>query len=220
MVDKKAAKKSRKKADKKKGEPDKITLPAFGLAEEILGSREAGSQKTEDRGQTTDALILESYKQQSATTPVADGEYHLVTFNLDREEYGVEIDSVQEIIRVGQITPVPNAPEFIRGVINLRGKVIPVLNLRRRLDLPDSALTKNSRIMVVESGAKVLGMLVDSVSQVLRIPTAAVDEPPSEVEQMKAYVRGIGKVDERLIMIMDLNKALAKDAAVGEASVR
>jgi len=210
-----------------------IQLPAFGLAEEILGtvsselgdfgelSRAVRSSELEARGAEIAIRSPELEVRSKNAELKSDGaELHLVTFNIDREEYGVEIGSVQEIIRVGQITPVPNAPKFIKGVINLRGKVIPVLNLRKRLNLPDSALTKNSRIMVVESGVKVLGMLVDSVSQVLRIPGASVDDPPSEVEQMKAYVRGIGKVDSRLIMIMDLNKALEKDAAAGEATAR
>ena len=196
-----------------------IQLPAFGLAEEILGTV---SSELGDFGELSRAVRSPELEVRSKNAELkSDGaELHLVTFNIDREEYGVEIGSVQEIIRVGQITPVPNAPKFIKGVINLRGKVIPVLNLRKRLNLPDSALTKNSRIMVVESGVKVLGMLVDSVSQVLRIPGASVDDPPSEVEQMKAYLRGIGKVDSRLIMIMDLNKALEKDAAAGEATTR
>ena len=237
MAAKKAAKKTRKKSGERKGAPEKITLPAFGLAEEILelrnaecGMRNVESKATDREGGTRNEDESLDLRHQAGVQPEIrnpksaiekEGEYHLVTFNLDREEYGVEISSVQEIIRVGQITAVPNAPQFIKGVINLRGKVIPVLNLRKRLDLPDERLTKNSRIMVVESGRKIIGMLVDSVSQVLRIPMTSVDDPPSEVEQMKAYVRGIGKVDSRLIMIMDLNKALAKDAiAAGEATAR
>lgn len=201
--------KGRQKNEEKQTAPGKIQLPAFGLAEEILGNAELTAQSPTGEPRAADA-------GPRAAVPGpenAGGELHLVTFRIDREEYGVEIGSVQEIIRVGQITSVPNAPEFIKGVINLRGRVIPVLNLRRRLDLPDGTLTKHSRIMVVESGAKVLGMLVDGVSQVLRLPIASVDEPPGEVEQAKAYVRGIGKVDSRLIMIMDLSKALAKAAA-------
>ncbi len=125
----------------------------------------------------------------------------------------MEIGSVQEIIRVGLITAVPNSPEFVKGVVNLRGRIIPVLNLRKRLGLSETGITKNSRIMVVESGSKVLGLLVDGVSQVLRVPSAAVDSPPGEVEQAGSFVQGIGKIDARLIMIMNLNRALARDAA-------
>jgi len=214
MAARKISKKAVKATGKKKAAPSqKISLPAFGLAEEILGE---ASVELETRSDVADFCPPTPVPRTPVPVPVADSELHLVTFNLDREEYGVDIGSVYEIIRVGQITTVPNAPDYIKGVINLRGKVIPVLNLRKRLELPDEKLTKNSRIMVVESGKKTLGILVDSVSQVLRIPVSSVDDPPGEVEQMKAYVRGIGKVDERLIMIMDLSKALAKDAATGE----
>jgi purine-binding chemotaxis protein CheW len=215
MANKKLAQKTRKKAEKKPGGPTKSPLPSFGLAKEIPGVRESGAGGQESEGRAANAGV-----RGEKTAPGVNGELHLVTFNLDQEEYGVEIGSVQEIIRVGQITPVPNAPKFISGVINLRGKVIPVMNLRKRLDLPDGALTKNSRIVVVESGVKILGMLVDSVSHVLRMPGASVDDPPPEADQMKAYVRGIGKVDSRLIMIMDLNRALEKDAATGAAAAR
>lgn len=205
MASKNLAQKTHKKAEKKPGRSAKNSLPPSGLVEE-----KSGVQSSEV------AARIDKVEPGSA----AAGEYHLVTFSLGREEYGVEIGSVQEIIRVGKITPMPNAPKFITGVINLRGRVIPVLDLRKRLDLADGALTKNSRIVVVESGAKVLGMLVDSVSQVFRIPGASVDDPPSEVDQRKACVRGIGKVDSRLIMIMDLNRTLEKDAAAGVAASR
>jgi purine-binding chemotaxis protein CheW len=97
--------------------------------------------------------------------------------------------------------------------------VIPVLNLRRRLDLPEGEFTKHSRIMIVESGVKVLGLLVDGVSQVMRLPVAAVDTPPGDVDQGRAFVRGIGKIDSRLIMIMDLERVLAKETYKGAGVV-
>ncbi len=212
MAVRKNAKKSKKKADKKKAVSSPgIKLPAFGLAEEILGTR--NEENAEDKSG------IRKPKSEMEESAIEQGpELHLVTFNLDREEYGVDIGSVREIIRVGRITAVPNAPEFVKGVINVRGRVIPVLSLRKRLELPAGALTKNSRIMIVESGAKVLGLLVDSVSQVLRLPLSSVDAPPGEVEQTRMYVRGIGKIDSRLVMIMDLDRALAKDAGTGESA--
>jgi purine-binding chemotaxis protein CheW len=128
----------------------------------------------------------------------------------------VDIGRVQEIIRVGHITSVPNAPEFIRGVINLRGKIIPVIDLRRRMALPETPVTKLTRIMVVEAGPKVLGLLVDRVSQVIRVPMTAVDAAPDEFDESRGFVRGIGKIESRLIMIMELDRVLAKDGWLAE----
>lgn len=223
MAAKKKGTKAARGANKTPSAPPKITLPAFGLAEDILGTqagnadqgRRVNDQPTHIAG--AEPEIRSEDKSADLTIQDAGPTLHLVTFNLDGEEYGVDIGSVQEIIRVIQITAVPNAPDFVKGVINLRGRVIPVLSLRKRLDLPDGKLTKNSRIMVVDCGAKVLGLLVDGVSQVIRIPVASVDTPPGEVEGTKAFVKGIGKIDSRLIMIMELDKVLAREArqAVG-----
>jgi len=225
MAAKKKGKKVARGADKASSAPPKMTLPAFGLAEEILGmTNAAGEMRHEEiRGnevselQTKPALERLNRGNSEPATSNTGPTLHLVTFSVDGEEYGIDISSVQEIIRVSQITAVPNAPDFVRGVINLRGKVIPVLNLRKRLELPDGVLTKNSRIMVVECGARVLGLLVDGVSHVIRIPTASVDTPPGEVDGTIAFVKGIGKIDSRLIMIMELDKVLSKEArqAVG-----
>lgn len=188
----------------------KVTLPAFGLAEDILG---AGSTDPKTQDYLMGMQDARHEPGASASGQALKGEYHLVTFRLDSEEYGVEIGRVQEIIRVGQITAVPNVASFITGVINLRGRIIPVLDLRKRLYLPETGLTKYSRIMVIEFGHKVLGLLVDGVSQVIRVPVSAVEAPPEEIEQSRAFVRGIGKVDSRLIMIMELDKVLAHDVS-------
>ena len=216
MAAKKKGKKVARGADRAASATPGITLPAFGLAEEILGmtNAESGMRNDEIRGNEVSELRTPNSEPATSNTGPT---LHLVTFSVDREEYGIEISSVQEIIRVTQITAVPNAPDFVRGVINLRGRVIPVLNLRKRLELSDGVLTKNSRIMVVECGARVLGLLVDSVTQVIRIPTASVDTPPGDVEGTKAFVKGIGKIEARLIMIMELDKVLSKETrqAVG-----
>ncbi|MBK5276866.1 MAG: chemotaxis protein CheW [Desulfuromonadales bacterium] len=135
--------------------------------------------------------------------------YHLVTFNLLEEEFGVEISSVQEIIRAANITPVPGAPSHVRGVINLRGKIIPVVDLRRRFSLPEAENSENQRIVVVEFGPKRIGMLVDSVSQVIKVPLGVVEEMPEEAINVdENYIKGVGKLDSRLIIILDLNKSL------------
>jgi len=222
MAAKKKGKKITRGADRATSASPKITLPAYGLAEELLGKQAENKdpgQGAKEQPTPMEGGEPEAVSEKSADLAVQDAgpTLHLVTFRLDGEEYGVDIASVQEIIRVSQITAVPNAPDFVRGVINLRGRVIPVLNLRKRLDLADGVLTKNSRIMVVECGTKVLGLLVDGVSHVIRIPMASVDTPPGEVEGAKAFVKGIGKIDSRLIMIVELDKILAKETrqAVG-----
>lgn len=222
MAAKKKGKKVARGADKATSAPAKITLPAYGLAAEILGTQteiKVRGQGAAGRPEHVAGGEPEAVSERSADLAVQDAgaTLHLVTFSVDGEEYGIDISSVHEIIRVSQITAVPNAPDFVKGVINLRGKIIPVLNLRKRLDLSDGVLTKNSRIMIVECGTKVLGLLVDGVAQVIRIPAASVDAPPGEVEGTKAFVKGIGKIDSRLIMIMELDKVLARETrqAVG-----
>ncbi len=139
-------------------------------------------------------------------------ESHLVTFNLG-EEYGVPITQVQEIIRVGSITIVPNSPFYMEGVINLRGRVLPVLNLRKRLKLPEVKITRDSRIVVTETGSKVIGLLVDSVSHVIKVPAEAIESAPEEVLEIDSdYITGVGKLKNRLIILLDLEKLLKKES--------
>ena len=159
-----------------------IHLPASGLAEDIL----------------------ENYKEEQK-------DVHLVTFNLG-EEYGVPISQVQDIVRVGGITMVPNSPSYMEGVINLRGRVLSVLNLRKRLGLSDKVASNASRIIVTEVGSKVIGLLVDAVSHVIKIPSESVEAPPEEVLEIDTdYITGVGKIKERLIILLDLEKLLKRE---------
>lgn len=135
--------------------------------------------------------------------------YNLVTFSLADGVYGVEINSVQEIIRATEITAVPGAPPHIRGVINLRGKIVAVTDLRRRFGLPERELTDAMRIIVVDFGSKWIGMLVDGVSQVIKVSSLLVEEIPEEVANVDdQYVKGIAKLEERLIIILDSRRSL------------
>lgn len=159
-----------------------IYLPASGLAEEILPQHK---EKKRD--------------------------FHLVTFNLG-EEYGVSIRQVREIIRVNGITMVPNSPPYMEGVINLRGRVLPVLNLRKRLKLSPKDIGKTSRIVVAETGDKVIGLLVDSVSHVIKVSPESVESAPEEVVEIDTdYITGVGKLKNRLIILLDLEKLLRKE---------
>lgn len=134
----------------------------------------------------------------------------LVTFSIGEEEFGVDILKVQEIIRTMEITKVPRAPEFVEGVINLRGKVIPIIDLRRRFGLAHKAHDSHTRIIVIEINSMIVGFVVDSVSEVLRIPVSTVEPPPPVVAGLDSdYISGVGKLQDRLLILLDLDKLLS-----------
>jgi purine-binding chemotaxis protein CheW len=131
----------------------------------------------------------------------------LVTFKLGSEEFAVDILKVQEINKMMNITKIPNAPAFIEGVINLRGKIIPIVDLRKRLGFKDQDYDKSTRIIVVELDGLVLGFIVDSVSEVLRIPENTIEPPPTMIAGIESeYIEGVGKVDDRLLILLELKK--------------
>ena len=133
----------------------------------------------------------------------------VVSFALGTEEYGVDIAQVQEINRMVAITHVPRAPHFMEGVINLRGQLIPIIDLRTRFGMPRAEHTKHTRIVVTEIGAKQVGMVVDSVSEVLRLPVEQVEDAPEMIAQVETeYIRGVGKLGDRLIIMLDLQKII------------
>ena len=145
----------------------------------------------------------------------------LVSFHVGGEEFGLDILRVQEIIRVQQLTRVPNSPEYVDGVINLRGKVIPVIALRRRFGLEERAHDKETRIVVTEVKGTVLGFIVDSVSEVLRIPSETVEPPPRLGKVEREYVSGVGKLDNRLLILLDVDRLMSdSDAVVGAVAGR
>ncbi len=136
----------------------------------------------------------------------------LVTFSIAEEEFGVDILKVQEIIRTMEITKVPRAPEFVEGVINLRGKVIPILDLRRRFGLVSREHDKHTRIIVIEINNMIVGFVVDSVSEVLRIPASTVEPPPPVVAGLESeYISGVGKLEDRLLILLDLDSLLSSE---------
>lgn len=136
----------------------------------------------------------------------------LVTFSIGEEEFGVDILKVQEIIRTMEITKVPRAPDFVEGVINLRGKVIPIIDLRKRFGLPTRDHDKHTRIIVIEINNMIVGFVVDSVSEVLRIPASTVEPPPPVVSGLESeYISGVGKLEDRLLILLDLNRLLSKE---------
>ncbi len=138
----------------------------------------------------------------------------LVSFHVGEEEFGLDILRVQEIIRLQPLTRVPNLPEYIDGVINLRGKVIPVIGLRKRLGLDKQASDKRTRIVVVDVHGQVLGFVVDSVSEVLRIHTDTVEPTPRLGKVDRDYISGVGKLDTRLLLLLDLERLMSETEIV------
>lgn len=134
----------------------------------------------------------------------------VVSFRLGTEEYGVDISQVQEIIRMVEITHVPRAPHFMEGVINLRGQLIPIIDLRTRFGMQRTAHTKSTRIVVTEIGSKKVGIVVDSVSEVLNIPIEQVEEAPEMIAGVGTeYIQGVGKFNDRLIILLDLTMVMS-----------
>ncbi|HEX2983811.1 MAG TPA: chemotaxis protein CheW [Ignavibacteriales bacterium] len=136
----------------------------------------------------------------------------LVSFNIGAEEFGVDILQVQEINKLVQVTKVPNSPIFVEGVINLRGKVIPIVDLRTRLGMEKRTHDKNTRSIVVEIEGKTIGFVVDSVNEVLRIPKSITEAPPAIVAGIDAnYITSVAKMEDRLLILLDLDKILTTE---------
>jgi purine-binding chemotaxis protein CheW len=136
-------------------------------------------------------------------------ELHLVTFALDREEFGIPIQQVREVIRVGEITRVPQARPHVRGVTNLRGRILAVVEIRTRMGLTPAEFTLRSRIIVVGVHERMLGILVDGVFQVVKVPTTSVAPAPEEILSPGTdYITGIARWKSRLIVLLDLEKVL------------
>ncbi|HZQ67384.1 MAG TPA: chemotaxis protein CheW [Terriglobales bacterium] len=136
-------------------------------------------------------------------------EFHIVGFQVGRETYGVPITSLHEIVRVPDITAVPDAPDYMEGVINLRGKIVTVIDLRKRFAEKQIASGKRNRILVVEHNGRLAGLIVDSATEVLKIPVSDVEPSPSMFQEGSlTCVTGLGKYHGRLIVLLDMAKLL------------
>lgn len=136
----------------------------------------------------------------------------LVVFTVGRELYGVSIEAVHEIVRVPDITEMPEAQASLEGVINLRGKIIPVIDLRKRLSMPRGQRTKSTRILIMEQGRGMTGLLVDSVLEVLKVEPEAVEAPPEIISALGIeYITGVIKSGTRLIILIRLEKVMSVD---------
>ncbi len=142
-------------------------------------------------------------------TTNTQSEQQLVVFDLAQEAYGVDIGTVREIIRMQDVTSVPHRPDYVSGVINLRGRITPVVDLRKRFDLSEQEITRDSRIVVVDIDGDDIGMIVDAVTEVLRISTTQIEPPSTMIAAGGSdYIVGIAKMEERLVLLLDLERVL------------
>ena len=138
-------------------------------------------------------------------------EHHIVGFRVGRETFGVPITLVHEIVRLPEITAVPDSPDYVEGVINLRGKIVSVIDLRKRFGEKTIVRDKRNRILVTEVESKLVGLIVDAASEVLKLPETEVEPPPPVFDERDVnYVTGLGKLRGRLIILIDLTKVLQK----------
>jgi purine-binding chemotaxis protein CheW len=141
------------------------------------------------------------------------GETHIVGFRVGRETYGVPITALHEIVRVPEITAVPDAPEYMEGVINLRGKIVSVIDLRKRFGQTVKEFNRQNRILVVEHKGRLSGMIVDGASEVLKIPQSDIEPAPTVIQESGLdCVTGLGKYNGRLIILLDVTKVLESGA--------
>lgn len=212
----------------------RLELPSSGLAEDILKTAaEAAlvpaSTAAELPVPSTAAAAAAAARAHQFTFFAAperdvreqvEATEHLVTFAIGAESYGVDVRLVQEIIRVPSVTPVPRAPVFVKGVINLRGRIIPVVDLKTKLGLGQvDEADRRTRILVVRLKGRLLGLLVDGASQVLKVPVSVIEAAPEEVVEIEsAYIRGVAKLESRLIILVDLVEILAPELRAAGAA--
>lgn len=135
-----------------------------------------------------------------------------VTFHLENEKYGIKVMQVQEVLRMTEIAPVPGAPHFVLGIINLRGNVVTVIDTRRRFGLPDVENDDETRIVIVEANNNVVGILVDSVAEVVDLRMSEVETAPNVGnDESSKYIQGVSSRDDELLILVDVNKLLSEE---------
>ncbi|MEN0059019.1 MAG: chemotaxis protein CheW [Bdellovibrio sp.] len=141
-----------------------------------------------------------------------------LTFSVDKQNYGIQIGAVREINRISEITRIPEAPSYVAGVMNLRGRVIPVVTLRLRMKLAETEVTKETCTIVVETKAGQVGIIVDSVSSVINLDQENIDESPVQ-QGDENYIIGVGKLDDGMIMLVDIEKCLGSEISYHQPEI-
>ncbi|PKM44180.1 MAG: chemotaxis protein CheW [Gammaproteobacteria bacterium HGW-Gammaproteobacteria-1] len=146
-----------------------------------------------------------SESMQAGSDPVTEW----VTFRLDAEKYGIDVMRVREVLRNTEIAPVPGTPDFVLGIINLRGNVVTVIDTRKRFGMPPKAIDEASRIVILEAGDEVVGMMVDSVAEVVDLRASSIETAPNVGNDESAkFIQGVSNRDDGLLILVDLNKLL------------
>jgi purine-binding chemotaxis protein CheW len=162
--------------------------------------------------QETPAGVADTFvREKTRSNPT--GSMQLVSFKLSDETYGIEITKIREIILVGEITRVPETPHYIKGLINLRSSVIPVIDLRARFALAENELTQDSRIMVLNVGRRTIGIVVDSVNEVLRVSQDQISPAPPTVASLgNQYMTGLVRLEDQLLILLDVDRLFGEEA--------
>ena len=144
--------------------------------------------------------------------PTNDEVLQWVTFQLEEETYGINVMQVREVLRYNEIAPVPGAPDYVLGIINLRGNVVTVIDTRSRFGLMHGEITDNTRIIVIECDRQVIGILVDSVAEVVYLRSSEIDTTPSVgTDESAKFIQGVSNRDGKLLILVELNKLLSED---------
>jgi purine-binding chemotaxis protein CheW len=149
--------------------------------------------------------------QQSDSNTVTDLT-QFVSFSVGNEDYGVHIEQVQEIIRMTEITALPQTDSYVKGIINLRGNIIPIIDMRTKFNMDAMNYSELTRVIVVNMKEKLVGIVVDSVSRVLELPENEIEAPPDIINGLsREYIDGIGKIDDNMIIILKIDEVLSAD---------
>jgi len=148
----------------------------------------------------------------AAAETTSDPVLQMVTFRLAEETYGINVMHVQEVLRITEIAPVPGAPSYVLGIINLRGNVVTVIDTRSRFGLPSAETDDSSRIVIIEADKQVVGILVDSVAEVVELHQSEIDSAPNVGnEESSRYIQGVANREKDLLIVVDLNKLLTEE---------
>ncbi len=149
-----------------------------------------------------------------------EGETQLVAFVLGSEEFACDINDVREVLKMIRVTPLPRSLDFVEGVINLRGEVIPVIDLRKRFGMPEMERTDDNRIIIVEVEDRMVGLTVDSVTEVIRLSNKQIQEAPDKVAGGRTHlIMGVGKIEDRLLIILSLDRILTTEEQMALSSI-